>query len=89
MRLPLSSATIARQLCPSANLPKISRTMKASGRLIAYDSDNHDPEAFDLMPEWLQKKIGQRKTEPSRATSVAAPSRGAPSDGEFNDNIPF
>jgi hypothetical protein len=64
--------------------------LKPCGKLIAYDTDDHDPEMFALLPEWLQKKIDQRRTDPPLGTVTApAPGGGAPSNAEFNDNIPF
>jgi hypothetical protein len=62
---------------------------KASGKLIAYDTDEHDPEVFALLPEWQQKIIDQRLPHAPPASSTAATTGGAPSDAEFNDNIPF
>jgi hypothetical protein len=59
---------------------------KASGKVIAYNTDDPDPEAFDLLPEWLQKKIRERKTDPSPATSAPPV---APVAAEFDDAIPF
>jgi hypothetical protein len=63
--------------------------LRASGTLIAYDADDHDPELFALLPSWLQQKISDRIVAPAKVEK-AQPSQTAADVGvEFDDEIPF
>lgn len=73
-----------------ANVATVSGLMKglakpvATGKLLKYDIDNHDPAVFDQLPGWLQTKINDRV--PDAAETVQA---NGSSEPEFDDEIPF
>ena len=59
---------------------------KPATKLMAFDCDDEDPEAFALLPTWLQKKIRARivpQAKPQPPISTTA----APDD--FDDDVPF
>jgi hypothetical protein len=56
---------------------------KINSKLIAYDPDDHDPEVFDVLPDWVKEKIKARiKEEPQ---PIAEPK----ADDKFDNDIPF
>jgi len=67
-------------------LPKALRENppKASGDLLLHDDDNN---AYDSLPEWLQKKIDDQ-VKPTGKTDANDPDAWR-SDDDLNDEVPF
>jgi len=65
-------------------LPKALRENppKAESSLLIYDEDN--PGSYDLLPEWLQKKIDDQVRQSSPPSG-----NGGQHDDDLNDDIPF
>ena len=58
------------------------KTHQGSGEILVYTPLAHDEATFQKLPEWLQKRIGER---------VVTETAQAPDDGaeQFDDSIPF
>lgn len=65
-------------------LPKGTMPPSASVMPIAYDLDNHNPAAFDKLPNWLQEAINSR-VKSDNASTV----QGNGTEADFDDDIPF
>lgn len=73
------------------SLPKGTPAPQVEGRITLYP-DPQNPQAFDQVPEWLQKKILSAKSPDARQPATATGTTGtapAAAAEDFNDDIPF
>ena len=59
---------------------------KPSNRVVVYNPDAHDDTMWELVPEFLKRKIKERITD--EEANAAAPAQHSPKD-DFDDDIPF
>jgi hypothetical protein len=64
------------------------RTYKPESEVVGFSLEDPKPEIYDLVPEWLQRKIEARMEE-GDATTTTASSGAGKVDEDFNDDIPF
>ena len=69
------------------------KPMQAENQLIVYSPEDHDPEAWGLVPEYLQKKIAARVRATANDSEMDGAPTGKPSDyapdSDPDDDIPF
>ena len=67
-------------------LPKGVDAPELENKPLMYDLDNANPETFNELPEWIQKKISGRVTDKPQSVESENP---APQDDFQDDSIPF